>query len=168
MAVLPILDYTHPALRARCASVPRVTDELRETIRDMKETMKAAPGVGLAAPQVGVLQRVLVYQDQEGQEPRALINPEIVRTEGEEVDVEGCLSIPGIQGDVPRALRVTLKAINERNKPVKITREGYAARILQHEIDHLQGVLFIDRAIPETLHRVTASSEEEPVAISAG
>ncbi|HEY3285395.1 MAG TPA: peptide deformylase [Armatimonadota bacterium] len=151
MAVRRILDHTHPALRTPCQPVPRVTKEVRELVRDLRETMKAAPGVGLAAPQVGITQQVLVYDTGAEGERGALVNPRVVKLEGEETDVEGCLSIPGLQGEVSRAFKVVVTGLNEHNKAVKIRAEGYLARVLQHEIDHLSGVLFTDRAFADTL-----------------
>lgn len=163
MAVRRILDHTHPALREKCAPVERVTKEVRELIRDLKETMRAAPGVGLAAPQVGVLQQIIVYDTGQEGERGALVNPRVVKQEGEETGPEGCLSIPGLQGDVSRAARVVVVGLNEHNRQVKVRAEGFLARVLQHEIDHLSGVLFIDRALPETLRWIRPASEDAEV-----
>ena len=152
MSVRPILDYTHPILRRKAQRVGSVNAEVRRLVRDMRDTMKAAPGVGLAAPQVGEGLQIVVYgtEDAKG----CLINPVIEEAHGEQTDVEGCLSIPGLQGEVTRAFTVRVSGLDERGKPVSKTAEGYLARVFQHEIDHLNGVLFIDRAAPETLHRV--------------
>jgi peptide deformylase len=152
MAVRPILDYTHPMLRRKTQPVDRFTSDLRRLVRDLRDTMKDAPGVGLAAPQVGVDLQVLVYDT--GEERGCLINPSILEAHGEQTEVEGCLSIPGLQGEVTRALRVTVSGLDDRQRPVRLDAEGYFSRVLQHEIDHLNGILFIDRALPETLHRV--------------
>jgi peptide deformylase len=135
MAIRPILDYTQPVLRRKAQRVEAVSGDLRRLVKDMRETMKAAPGVGLAAPQVGESLRVIVYETEEA---------------------KGCLSIPGLQGEVTRALHVRVAGQDERGRPVRLDAEGYLARVLQHEIDHLDGVLFIDRARPETLHRIPA------------
>jgi peptide deformylase len=139
-------------LRKKAQRVERVTPEIRRLIRDMKETMKAAPGVGLAAPQVGEGLQVLVYEV--GEERGALVNPVVEEARGEQTDVEGCLSIPGLQGEVTRSLFVAVRGTDERGRPARLEAEGFLARTLQHEIDHLNGILFIDRAIPETLRRV--------------
>lgn len=168
MAVRPILDYTHPILRRKAQPVDSVTGEIRRLVRDMKETMKAAPGVGLAAPQVGEALQLLVYDT--GEHRGCLVNPSLEEAEGEQTDVEGCLSIPGLQGEVTRALRVRVAGKDDRGKQVNLEAEGYLARVLQHEMDHLNGVLFIDRARPETLHRVpppTAPSTRGPVKAGA-
>ena len=152
MAVRPILDYSQPVLRRKAQPVERVTPELRRLLRDMRDTMKAAPGVGLAAPQVGESLRALVYDI--GEARGSLINPVLHEKHGEQTEVEGCLSIPGLQGDVSRALEIVVSGLDERGKAVRFEAEGYLARVLQHEIDHLDGILFIDRARPETLHQV--------------
>ncbi len=117
----------------------------------MARTMYEAPGIGLAATQIGVLKRVVVYDlDEEGRGLVALCNPEIVESSGEcETDEEGCLSVPGITVPVTRSCKVTCEALNLDGKPVRIEAEGLHARLLQHEVDHLDGVLIIDRAIPE-------------------
>src|SRR5436190_3846585 len=146
MAVLEIATYGEPVLRVRCKSVERVTDETRRLIASMIETMHAAAGVGLAAPQVRVTERLFVYDVGEG--PGAIINPEIVRQEGEVVGVEGCLSIPRLQGDVPRAEKILVRGLDQHGKKVRIEATEWLARVFQHEMDHLDGVLFIDRADP--------------------
>jgi peptide deformylase len=130
-------------LRQKAKRVGRVDDEIRRLVDDMVETMRAAPGVGLAANQVGVLLRVAVVEV-EGQLD-VLINPELRRAEGEETAYEGCLSYPGYVGEVTRAARVEVKAKNRMGKDIKVKAEGWRARALQHEIDHLDGVLFLDR-----------------------
>ncbi|MEW6048444.1 MAG: peptide deformylase [Bacillota bacterium] len=144
MAILPIRKVPDPVLRQKARPVQRVTRRHRRLIEDMKETMYDAPGVGLAANQVGVLERVIVVDP--GDRFMALINPEILEAEGKSVDVEGCLSIPGITGYVERAQTVRVRALDERGHPVEFQAEGYLARIIQHEVDHLDGVLFTDRA----------------------
>lgn len=157
MAVREILTSENPILRARAQRVRTVTPEVRALIDDMVETMRAAPGVGLAAPQVGVGQRVIVVEYAEPPEdpqaepdpPRlyAVVNPEIVRRSAEsEVGNEACLSVPGYFGSVARALSVTVKGLNRQGDPIRLKAEGWLARIFQHEIDHLDGVLYIDRA----------------------
>ena len=155
MAVLPIRQLGDPVLRQKARLVERITRRHRKLIEDMRETMYDAPGVGLAANQVGVLERIIVVDPGDDQF-MALINPEIVASEGSEVDVEGCLSIPGVTGYVERAYRVRVAALNERGRPVTVEAEGFLARILQHEVDHLDGVLFIDRA-----SRIVSDGQEQ-------
>jgi peptide deformylase len=161
MAVLEIAKYGEPVLRDRCKPVECVTEETRALIADMIETMDAAAGVGLAAPQVRVPQRLFVYDMGEG--PDAIINPELVRQEGEVVGVEGCLSIPRLQGEVARAQKVLVRGLDRHGKKVRIEAEEWLARVFQHEMDHLDGVLFIDRADRESLHWLTDEEEEERV-----
>ena len=143
-----ILTYPDPFLLRKAAPVIRVDDRIRELVRDMFETMYAASGVGLAAPQVGVGKRVIIVDvspvDKEIA-PIALVNPEIVERQGLVEGTEGCLSVPGVEGVVPRAESVLVRALDTQGQPVKIRAEGLLARALQHEIDHLDGVLFIDR-----------------------
>lgn len=123
-------------------------DRIRELVRDLFETMYAASGVGLAAPQVGVGKRVIVVDVSPVEEniaPLGLVNPEIVERKGLVEGTEGCLSIPGVEGVVPRAESVLVRALDPQGQPVRIRAEGLLARALQHEIDHLDGILFIDR-----------------------
>jgi peptide deformylase len=159
MALLDIVKHPDPVLRERAKPVTRITDATRRLIDDMIETMLAAPGVGLAAPQVGVLQRIFVYDVGEGAD--ALINPEILAASGEEVCTEACLSIPRLEADVRRALRIEISGLNRRGKPVRLRAEELLARVCQHEIDHLDGILFTDRAEPGSLHWVTDEEIEE-------
>ncbi len=155
----PIVKVGDPVLREVSKPVTRVPDDMPEFVSRMEEIMRAANGVGLAAPQLGVLQRVIVYDVGDGF--HALVNPVILRARGEQTEpVEGCLSIPGLQGTVKRANEVVVKGLNETGKPLRIRAEGYSARVIQHEVDHLDGILFIDRADPSTLHWVTAKEEE--------
>ena len=144
MAILEIKEYGEPVLREKSLPVKEITPEILNLIRDMAETMYTAPGVGLAAPQVGVSKRIIII---DGGEERLiiLINPRIVKSEGEVIEEEGCLSIPGLYSEVKRSSKVTVKAFNESGEPIKITKEGLLARALQHEIDHLEGILFVDR-----------------------
>lgn len=142
MAILPIRVDGDPVLRQKAKAVEKVTKRLKKLVRDMAQTMYEANGVGLAAPQVGISERIIVVDTGEGL--MVLINPELVETEGSEKDVEGCLSIPGVNGYVCRASRVVVKGLDEDGKPVKYEGKGLLARAFQHEIDHLDGVLFID------------------------
>lgn len=153
MALREIVTLPAPVLRRKARKVTDFGPELQTLIDDMIETMREAPGVGLAAPQVDAPLRLIVveYGDDEDENipPKlyTLINPEITRFSSEsEVGTEGCLSIPGFAGDVERPLGVTVKGLNRRGQPIKIKAEGWLARIFQHEMDHLDGVLFIDRA----------------------
>lgn len=154
-----IVKYGEDILRSRAADIKEFDDEIRELIPRMYEIMVEARGLGLAGPQIGIPKRIFVYDVGEGR--HALINPEMVSGSGEEWGIEGCLSIPGLQGEVPRAERVTVAGINEEGKKVKIKAEGLLARVFQHEMDHLDGTMFIDRADPETLETVPLNEEIE-------
>jgi peptide deformylase len=149
MSALTVLTYPDPFLRRRMAPVAQFDDTVRRVIADMTETMYAEPGVGLAATQVGIDRRIIVY-DVSGPDtppqPQALVNPDIVLAEGEQLsENEGCLSVPDFRADVTRAWRVEVTGINQDGQWVRIDAEGFPAIVLQHEIDHLDGVLFIDR-----------------------
>ena len=156
MALREIVTVPDPVLHRKARSVSNFEKDLQTLIDDMTETMRAAPGVGLAAPQVGVSLRVIVVEYGESEEngesatpPKlyTVVNPEITRYSDEaEVGTEGCLSIPGFVGDVERALRVTVKGQSRHGQPMRIKADGWLARIFQHEIDHLNGVLFSDIA----------------------
>ncbi len=151
MALLNIRTFGDPVLRQRAQEVTRVERAHRRLVADMFDTMRDAPGVGLAGPQVGVLQRIFVWEvdDRHG----AFINPRITaRSEETYVDDEGCLSIPGLLYPVERSVAVTVEGLDERGREVSVAAEGHLARVFQHEIDHLDGVLFIDR-LPEDLRR---------------
>lgn len=142
MALLDIRVLGDPILRQETTPVPEVTDELRRLIDDMFETMHAAKGIGLAAPQVGRSERLTVVDVDDVQ--YVLINPEIVEREGSAKGEEGCLSIPDVYADVERATRVVVRAIDRDGKPFEVEAEDLLARCIQHEIDHLLGTLFID------------------------
>jgi peptide deformylase len=169
MAVHEILTSEQPVLRQKAKKVKRVDGSTEKLIGDMFESMHAANGLGLAAPQIGVSLRVLVIElpkdeeDPGSGEAIALVNPEIVKAEGEQFGEEGCLSIPGFVGMIRRSMKVTLKGMNRKGKVVKVKGEGLLARALQHEMDHLDGVLFTDRLEkPEDLYRVTENHERVP------
>lgn len=147
MAKLEIVTVGHPALEEKAAEVPRITKKISKLIDDMLETMYDANGVGLAAPQVGVGLRVVVLDVGDG--PMALVNPVLERGEGEVIDVEGCLSIPDRWVYVKRFAEVDVVALNEKGKQVRITAEGFFARALQHELDHLDGILMLERMLGE-------------------
>lgn len=148
MARLEIRLYPDPVLREPAAPVDAVGDDMRKLVADMEETMRAAPGIGLAAPQVGVQRRVLVYDIGEGF--HVLVNPEVLDRSGEVVDDEGCLSIPGLVAPVARAERVRVRGLDADGEPIEQEVEELEARVLQHEIDHLDGVLFLDRTDRES------------------
>jgi peptide deformylase len=163
MAIRKIITSENPILRQKAKKVHRFDPSLQRLIDDMFETMHAAEGVGLAAPQIALSIRVFVaeYEDHKV----AVFNPEIVKAEGEEIGSEGCLSIPGYRGDnIRRAAKVVVKGQDVRGKSLRINAEGWFARILQHEIDHLNGILFIDRLDrPEDLHAITEEETAEAV-----
>ena len=149
MATLEIATYPDPILLSEARPVSRVTRRVRRLAHDMLETMYDAPGIGLAAPQVGVRQRVIVVDV--GEEPIVLINPEITAAEGEQVGLEGCLSLPDLVGEVPRAEWVVERGLDLHGRPLTVEGEGLLARALQHEVDHLNGILFIARVQDPTL-----------------
>ena len=149
MAVLEIVTYPDPILLNEAQPVSRVTRRVRRLAHDMLETMYDAPGVGLAAPQVGVRQRVVVVDV--GENPITLVNPEITAAEGEQVGLEGCLSVPDLVGKVRRAEWVVAKGLDRRGRPITVEGEGLLARALQHEVDHLNGILFVARVQDPTL-----------------
>jgi peptide deformylase len=148
-------------LRRRAAEITDVTPALHTTIADMVETMYDEAGIGLAAPQVGISLRLMVVGHDERREPRALINPVIIDRGGEVTAEEGCLSIPGIFAPVTRSEWVDLEAKDVEGRPVTIHGRGLLARVLQHEMDHLDGVLFIDRLDPVTRDRIKRRIRKE-------
>ncbi|HZV52627.1 MAG TPA: peptide deformylase [Candidatus Dormibacteraeota bacterium] len=161
MAVRPILTQEHPILRQKARKVARVDASIVRLLDDLAETMYAAPGAGLAAPQIGVGLRVCVVKGDENQH-YGLVNPVIVKAEGSQVGYEGCLSIPGWVGEVERYETVVVKGLNRRGKEVRIKASGFTARAFQHEIDHLDGILFTDRLTSlSTLRRVEELEAEE-------
>jgi peptide deformylase len=145
--VLKLQKYGSPILREKAALVNKVDHEIRELVENMIETMYAEGGVGLAAPQVGVSKRIIVI-DTEEKGVIVLINPFIVKREGESKEEEGCLSVPGIYSPVRRSSMITVDAMDMDEQKIRITQEGFLAIVLQHEIDHLDGYLFIDRLSP--------------------
>jgi len=154
MAILRVVRYPHPILRAVCKPVPTVDENIKRLIVDMRETMNSHTGcVGISAPQVGVPLRIFVIDVSRklGQKRNhgyvALVNPEITYSEGEKIAREGCLSIPELLGDVKRARRVIVNGVNVEGEEVEIPAKGLEAIAVQHEIDHLDGVLFIDRVV---------------------
>ncbi|MFH0772246.1 MAG: peptide deformylase [Candidatus Omnitrophota bacterium] len=147
MAVLTICKYPDPILRRKAAPLEEISDEDKLLIKGMIETMRSSGGVGLAANQVGVSKRIFVFNPfpQEEWKADALINPVIIKRDGAEKIEEGCLSLPGVAADVRRYNRVTAKGLDINGKPVRFEAKGLLARIIQHEIDHLDGKLFVDR-----------------------
>jgi peptide deformylase len=161
MAVLKVRRYGDPVLRRKAAEISEVTPELRKTIADMVETMYDEAGIGLAAPQVGISLRLMVLGHDARREPQALINPAIVDRGGQVTAEEGCLSIPGVFAQTTRAEWVDVDATDVDGQPVKIHGKGLLARVLQHEIDHLDGVLFIDHLDPVTRDRIKRRIKKE-------
>jgi len=147
MAIRKVLHYPDPVLRIKAEPVAQIDDEIRTLVRDMAETMYAAPGVGLAAPQVGVSKRVIVLDCSRSEETPVLIaaiNPEIIAAQGESCEEEGCLSVPGYFSPVKRSAEVTVRFLDLDGQMVETTCDGLLAVAFQHEIDHLEGVLFVD------------------------
>jgi peptide deformylase len=180
MAIRPLAPSSDPVLRQKAKKVRDFGPSLQELIDDMIDTMRDAPGVGLAAPQVGVSLRVAVIELPEAENAGeeipdpyrgkliVICNPQVVKSWGEEEQQEGCLSMPRYVGDVTRATRVVVKAQDRRGKQIRIRAEGFMARALQHEIDHLNGMVFVDRVESlDKLYRVEppdedATDQEEP------
>ena len=143
MAVLSIRTLPDSVLREKAKKVTLFNESLQNLVKDMIDTMRYANGVGLAANQVGVLLRVVVIEIPE-EEVRVLINPEIIKVEGERTVDEGCLSIPGYRGELTRSVKVRVKALDREGKALRIRAEGLLAQALEHEIDHINGILYID------------------------
>ncbi len=171
MSDLEILTVDDPqqlqVLRSKSRKVQKVTPKLVALAERMLETMRNANGVGLAAPQVGVLQRLFVVElpeDEENNQPPetyVVFNPEIVKGRGEQIGYEGCLSIPGYIGEVARQEQISVKGLDEKGRPLRLKVEGYLARVFQHEIDHLDGILYTDRLTePDTFQPVEVGQEE--------
>lgn len=144
MAIRSIRMDGDPVLSKKCKEVKEVTDRTRQLIADMIETMHEANGVGLAAPQVGILKRIFVA-DVTGEDAFAVINPEFLSMEGEQTGYEGCLSLPGFSGKVTRAQKVKMRAYNENMEPFEMEAEDLLARVLQHEYDHLEGIMYTEK-----------------------
>ncbi|HAL48652.1 MAG: peptide deformylase [SAR202 cluster bacterium] len=144
MAIVPILELPHPMLRRRARKVRGIDRKVLEIANNMVETMHDAGGVGLAANQIGILQRIIVIQMMEEEEARVYINPEIIKREGEREVEEGCLSIPGYRGMIQRSVWVRFGALDHTSTVVKLKAEGLLSQALEHEVDHLNGILYID------------------------
>ena len=155
MALLPILHFPDPRLHTRAAPVAAVTDEIRQLASDMAETMYAAPGIGLAATQVNVHQRVVVIDITEDRSGLlALVNPEIIERSGERVGEEGCLSVPGIYDKVTRSATVKVRALSLDGQPFELEADELLAVCIQHEIDHLDGKVFIEHLSQLKFNRI--------------
>jgi peptide deformylase len=163
MAKLTILEFPDPRLRTRAAPVAAVDDSIRTLIDDMLETMYAAPGVGLAATQVNVHQRVLVADvSQEQDQPLAFVNPEIIERDGKTEAEEGCLSVPGIFDKLTtRSAHIRVRALDRNGKPFELDAEGLLAVCIQHEMDHLEGKLFVDYLSELKRTRIRKKLEKE-------
>jgi peptide deformylase len=170
MAILPIRIYPDPVLRTKTRPVVEFGPALRRLAANMIETMVAAPGIGLAAPQVGHEVRLAVVDLSVGEDPaqlHILVNPEVVRREGLETDVEGCLSLPGITDKVDRPTSITMRAVDLAGKPIELEAEDWLARAICHEVDHLDGILFTDHLrglrrerVRRQLHKLALDHEE--------
>jgi peptide deformylase len=162
MTILDILHYPDPRLRNKAKPVAQVTAVQRRLIEDMLATMYAAPGIGLAAVQVGVAERVIVVDvSDNSDQPMGLINPEILSQEGSEVMQEGCLSVPGVYEDVERAERIRVRALDRHGKQIEFDADGLLAVCIQHEIDHLNGKLFVDYLSDLKRQRIRKRVEKE-------
>ena len=168
LEILTVQNLEHlKILRTKSRKVQAVSPKMAAFAAQMLDKMREANGVGLAAPQVGVLQRLFVVElpeDEENDQPLEtyiLFNPEIIKGRGEQIGYEGCLSIPGYIGEVARREQITIQGLNEKGRPVRLKVEGYLARVFQHEIDHLDGILFTDRLTdPDTFQPVEPGEEE--------
>jgi peptide deformylase len=167
MAIREILIDEHPLLRKKAKEVKKMTPVVKALCQDLIETMQAAPGVGLAANQIGALHRVIAVELPEDEdEPLSgkafcLVNPVLASASGSQIGNEGCLSVPGYVGEVDRFEEIVVKALAENGRPVKLNVDGFFARVLQHEMDHLDGVLYIDKLTsPDKLYKVEPGQEE--------
>lgn len=167
MALLTVRLYGDPVLRQVAAPVREITPEIKRIIADMTETMWHQVGIGLAAPQVGVARRILVMDDGKGG-AQALINPVIESRSGTIREEEGCLSLPGIFADVERSRSITVSALDADGKPFSFDASGLRSRVVQHEMDHLDGVLFIDRLDPVMRDRIKRRIKKEGLTEDAG
>ncbi|MCH9016278.1 MAG: peptide deformylase [Chloroflexi bacterium] len=162
MAILDMRLLPDPILRKQAKKVAKVTPQLKKLVENMVETMRDQRGVGLAANQVGSLQKVAVIETPEMEEPMVLINPEIMKTEGDRQVEEGCLSVPGYRGMVNRSEKVRVKAMGLDGKIYRVNADELLAQALEHEIDHLNGILYIDHLVDrDSLYKVTYEPDEE-------
>ena len=151
MAVMKILRLGDETLRKKSHPVTKIDRRTIGLLKDMAETMYAADGCGLAAPQVGILRRMVVIDVGDGL--IELINPEIIESEGEEIGVEGCLSVPGRRGTVKRPTKVVVRALDKKGREIELTAEGFLARAVCHELDHLDGTVYVDKMIEDVTDR---------------
>ncbi|MBR3504201.1 MAG: peptide deformylase [Clostridia bacterium] len=159
MAVLKIVKLgENDVLRKKAHPVKLIDRRTQALLKDMTETMYAAEGVGLAAPQVGILRRIVVIDVGDGLVE--LINPEIIASEGAEVGAEGCLSVPGRRGTVERPTKVVVRALDRKGRQIEFTAEGFFARAVCHELDHLDGVVYVDKMIEDVTEQMMKDSEE--------
>ena len=161
MAIREIREYGDEILRKKAREVEEVDDKIRELIEDMIETMHKYNGVGLAAPQVGILKRVVVIDLYDDNGPIRLINPKIIKQKGKQEVEEGCLSFPNQYAKMVRPEEVVAEALNEKGEKIKIKAKGLFAQAICHELEHLEGILFIDNMLPGTLEYVEPSSTEK-------
>ena len=160
MAIRQIRLNGDEILRKKAREVDTVDDKIRELLHDMLETMHKYNGVGLAGPQVGILKRVIVIDLYNGEEPLLLVNPKIIKSKGKQEVDEGCLSFPNEYAKIIRPKEVVVEALNENGEKVKIVAKDLLAQALSHEIDHLDGILFVDNMIPGTLQYVEPEDNE--------
>jgi peptide deformylase len=163
MAIFPIRTYGDPVLRTRAAEIEEIDDAIRRLADDMIETMYDAPGVGLAAPQIGISKRIVVFDAGEG--PKVLINPELLETSGTWVYDEGCLSVPGRFWEIKRPAFAHARGLDEQGNEVEYAGEELLGRVLQHEIDHLDGTLLIERLDRRTRKQVLRELREEALGL---
>ncbi|MGP1587122.1 MAG: peptide deformylase [Treponemataceae bacterium] len=159
--ILNVITLGNELLRKKSEQVTEINDEIRQLIQDMYETMYASEGVGLAGVQIAKLLRIFVIDDREGHKA-AFINPQIISTSAETCEYdEGCLSIPGVYETITRPKKITIQALNEKGKPFTLNAEGFLARIIQHEFDHLEGFLYIDRGDEEFKQKTVDKFEKK-------
>jgi len=162
MAIMPVIKMDNPVLHRKAKKVKKIDDSIQKLIDDMVDTMHEIEGVGLAAPQVGVPLQVVVIQMPGEEEVITLINPEVVKiSEETEMMMEGCLSLPGYNADVKRSTSITVKARDRQGKPIRIKGEGLMAQALQHEVDHINGIVFVDHLEGMDKLRKNEEGEEE-------
>lgn len=158
MAVMKILRLGDETLRKKSHPVTKIDRRTVGLLKDMAETMYAADGCGLAAPQVGILRRMVVIDVGDGL--IELINPEIIESEGEEIGVEGCLSVPGRRGTVKRPTKVVVRALDKKGREIELTAEGFLARAVCHELDHLDGIVYVDKMIEDVTDKYQNEEDE--------
>ena len=159
MAVMKILRLGDETLRKKSHPVTKIDRRTVGLLKDMAETMYAADGCGLAAPQVGILRRMVVIDVGDGL--IELINPEIIESEGEEIGVEGCLSVPGRRGTVKRPAKVVVRALDKKGREIELTAEGFLARAVCHELDHLDGIVYVDKMIEDVTDQYNQEYNQE-------